>query len=174
MGQAERLSLMPEAQYGSRHGKSAGIQVLNKVLLFVLSRVQRISFGYCSTDAKSCYDRIVHNFAALAMRRLGVPKEVPLTMFGMIKDMSHQVRNGFGDSVDSYSSASADPFQGVEQGNDAGPAIWAVVSAPLLDFLHSRHRGVSFRAPITHEAFCVSTMVFVDDVDILGARNFYI
>jgi hypothetical protein len=87
MGQAERLDLMPEAQYGSRHGKSASIQVLNKVLLFELSRVQYVPLGYCSTDAKSCYDRIVHSFAALAMRRLGVPKEVTVAMFSVIKDM---------------------------------------------------------------------------------------
>jgi hypothetical protein len=168
MGQAERLLLMPEAQYGSRHGKSASTQALNKVLLFELSRVQQIPMGYCSTDAKSCYDRIVHSFVALAMRRLGVPKEVTLTMFGVIKDMSHHVRTGYGESEGAYTSPPSEPFQGVGQGNGAGPAIWAAVSAPLLEFLHSRRRGVTFRSPITDEYTCVSAMVFVDDADIIG------
>ena len=168
MAQAERYQLIPEAQYGSRHGKSASVQLLNKVLLFELSRAQHVPLAYCSTNAKSCYDRIVHSFAALAMRRLGVPKAATLTMFGVIKDMSHYVRTGFGDSDGFYSSNLLEPFQGVGQGNGAGPAIWAAVSAPLLEFLHSRKRGASFRSPISHEQFSISSMAFVDDVDIIG------
>jgi len=138
MKQTEECHLMPESQYGSRYGKSAAQQVLNKVCLFELSRVQNVPLGYCSTDAKSCYDRIVHIFAALSMRKLGVPKVVVTSMLEQVKSMAHYISTGFGVSSFSYSHPPSDPFQGVGQGNGAGPAIWAAVSAPLLEYLDSR------------------------------------
>lgn len=168
MRQAEALHLIPEAQYGSRHGKSASQQLLNKVCLFELSRVQNIPMGYCSTDAKSCYDRIVHSFAALTMRKLGLPKVVVTTMFEVVRSMAHYVSTGFGISNFTYSHPQSDPFQGVGQGNGAGPAIWAAVSAPLLEYLNSRGRGVVFQSPLSHGSFGVSSLAFVDDTDVVA------
>ena len=168
MTQAESLHLIPEAQYGSRHGKSASQQLLNKVCLFELSRIQCVSMGYCSTDAKSCYDRIVHSFATLALRRWGVPKQVAITMFDVVSSMVHLVQWGFGESTQSYSHPINDPFQGVGQGNGAGPAIWTAVSAPLLEFLESRGRGVVFQSPISRERFSISSLALVDDTDVVS------
>ena len=167
MEQAERLHLLPEAQYGSRKNKSASTQVANKVLLFELCRLQRIQLGYCSTDAKSNYDRIIHSFAVLAMRRLGVPREVALCMFRVLQQMIHHVRSGFGTSIESYSSDSHDPFQGVGQGNGAGPAIWAAVSAPLFEYMNSRQRGVNVVSPLGYQSNHVSCLAFVDDTDLV-------
>ena len=168
MQQAELLHLMPEAQYGSRHGKSVSQQLLNKVLLFDLSRMQHKALGYCSTDAKSCCDRIVHSFAGLSLRRLGIPKEVVTTMLDVVKSMRHFISTGFGVSKVTYSHPYGDPFQGVGQGNGAGPAIWAAMSAPMLDYLSSRGRGVVFRSPLSRETIQVSGLAFVDDTDIVS------
>lgn len=171
MGQAERLGLLPEAQYGSRRAKSASVQLTNKVLLFELARMQAVPLGYCSTDAKSNYDRIVHSFAVLAMCRLGVPHKVALCMFRVLQGMAHTVRTGFGDSELTYSSNSHDPFQGVGQGNGAGPAIWAAVSAPLFRYMDSRQKGVSFVSPLSGEKFSVSCLAFVDDTDLIAGAG---
>ena len=171
MSQAERLGLMPEAQYGSRRSKSASLQLCNKVLLFELARMQLIPLGYCSTDAKSNYDRIIHSFAVLAMCRLGVPREVALCMFRGIQGMAHKVRTGFGDSALAYSSHDNDPFQGVGQGNGAGPAIWAAVSAPLFQYMDSRRKGVVFRSPLSGEESSVSCLAFVDDTDVIAGAG---
>ena len=168
MRQAEELGLIPESQYGSRHGKSAAQQLLNKVCLFELARAQQVPLGYCSTDAKSCYDRIVHSFASLAMRKWGVPKVVAQTMFGVIASMSHRVQTGYGESSEYYSHPSLEPFQGVGQGNGAGPAIWAAVSSPLLEFLDSRGRGIRLQTPLSRETIQVSSLAFVDDTDLMS------
>jgi len=139
----------------------------NKVCLFELSRFQQVALGYCSTDAKSCYDRIVHSFASLAMRKWGVPKFVALTMFDVISLISHFVQTGFGVSSASYSHPPEELFQGVGQGKGAGPAIWAAVSAPLLEYLDSRDRGVTFHSSLSQAVVQISALAFVDDTDVV-------
>ena len=64
---AERNDLLPKEQCGSRHGHCASKQASNKRLLFDLAHLLRRPLGVCSTDAKSCYDRILHSFASLAL-----------------------------------------------------------------------------------------------------------
>ena len=54
-------------------GMQAILQAVNKRLLYDLSHMQRRPMILCSNDAKSCYDRIVHSIAILAMRRMGMP-----------------------------------------------------------------------------------------------------
>ena len=63
--------LVKDEQY-SRPGRSAQDNALNKRLMFDYLRLRKQSFGVCACDLKSCYDRIVHNAAALALRRAGV------------------------------------------------------------------------------------------------------
>ena len=41
--------------------------------LYDLVHMQRRPIILCSNDAKSCYDRIIHSIASLAMQRLGLP-----------------------------------------------------------------------------------------------------
>ena len=73
MRYAEANSLLAPEQYGSRKAHSAVYQALNKVLTYDLARQSRQPVALCSNDAKSCYDRIVHGAAGLAMQRCGVP-----------------------------------------------------------------------------------------------------
>ena len=49
-------------------------------------------------DAKSCYDRIVHSVASLAMQRVGAPVEPIICMFTSIQHLQHRIRTVFGDS----------------------------------------------------------------------------
>ena len=88
-------------------------------------------------------------------------------MFRALQQMKHHVRSGFGTSIESYASDSHDPFQGVGQGNGAGPAIWAAVSAPLFEYMNSRLRGVNVVSPLGNQSNHVSCLAFVDDTDLV-------
>ena len=90
----------------------------------------------CSNDAKSCYDRTVHNFASLCLQRIGAPVEPIVSMFQTIQNLNHYIRTVHGVSDRSFTGAHwASPIHGVGQGNGAGPQIWAAVSTPLLNML---------------------------------------
>jgi hypothetical protein len=128
MAAAERW-LAPE-QFGSRNRHSAIEQALNKRLMFDHIRVHHIPTVWVFTDCKSCYDRIVHTPASLALQRMGLAKEVVMSIFSTIAGMRHYIRTGLGDSKNFYTTA-AIPFQGVGQGSGLGPCIWALLSSVL-------------------------------------------
>jgi len=72
-------------QYGSKKGHSAINQGLNKALCF--DNLQQLCQpgAVCSTDAKSCYDRMAHSIASLALQRVGVPEEPIICIFTTIQ-----------------------------------------------------------------------------------------
>ena len=84
----------------------------------------------CSNDAKSCYDRIIHSIASIAMQRLGLPPEPITCMLLTIQEMEDIIRTGFGDSDLTLSGADEKeiPFQGILQGNGSGPVLWLSVA----------------------------------------------
>lgn len=61
------------------------------------------------------------------------------------------------------------PIHGIGQGNRAGPAIWAVVSAPLLNVLRAKGFGCELATPISNKGFKFVGYAFVDDTDIIQA-----
>jgi len=74
MHQAKSAGLVAGEQYGSRNGKSASTQSLNKRLAFDIIQQTRQAAIICSNDAKSCYDCIVHHIVAQCMYQCRVPK----------------------------------------------------------------------------------------------------
>ena len=168
MRYAEANSLLAPEQYGSRRGHSAIYQCLNKVLTFDLMRQTRRPGGLCSNDAKSCYDRIGHSSAGLAMQRCGVPPSLVDASLGPIQHLRHFIRTAYGDSTTSFSAAGhLVPVQGIGQGNGAGPAIWAVVSTPIFNAMRQRGYGLFLRSPHSGSSFLFVGYAFVDDTDLV-------
>ncbi len=57
-------------------------------------------------------------------------------LFTNLQDAVYYVHTGYGDSSAFYGGNNwTTPMHGVGQGNGAGPAIWAVLSTPLLNML---------------------------------------
>jgi hypothetical protein len=78
------------------------------------------------------------------MQPMGVPKAAVDCLFTTLQEATHQVRTGYGDSKVSYGGTNwVIPLHGVGKGNGAGPAIWAVVSTPILYLLNSKNLDVT-------------------------------
>ena len=159
-------------QYGSRAGLAAIFQSLNMQLFLDVMLQRKIPAAICSNDTKSCYDRIVHGFAALAALCLGVPLMAIEVMFGTIQQLHHFIRTAYGDSLKSFSGTnSSKPIQGLGQGNGAGPAIWAIVSSPILDSVQNAGYGVKLRSSVFKSKITTVGNGFVDDMDLLAADD---
>lgn len=65
-------------------------------------------------------------------------------------------------------------MHGVGQGNGAGPAIWAVVSTPLLNMLRNSGVGSFFKSPISGKDIRFVGYAFVDDTDLIRAARWYL
>ena len=170
MSYAEKSGLIARVQYGGRKRHAANDHALNKRLIFDILRQKRKRGAICSCDLKSCYDRVVHAFAALSMRRAGVAETATVSMFNTIQKLVHRVRTAFGDSEESFGGElwrDLDPLFGVGQGNGAGPAIWTVISSIFFDVLKSHGFGAILTAPFSKDINKIEGFGFVDDTDIL-------
>jgi hypothetical protein len=98
MAFAERHNALAPEQFGSRKNHESIMAALNKRLTMDLFRQKRL----CANDAKSCYDRIVHNVAVLAIRRLGMAAAPIRSMFETLQLSKHHVSTAFGISDKSY------------------------------------------------------------------------
>jgi len=139
---AERLDLLAPEQYGSHSGLATIYHSLNMQLSLDIIRQNKIPAAICSNDAKSCYDRIVHSFAAIALMCLGVPMNPIRMMFVTIHELKHFIRMAHGDSKRFFSGTkSGKPNQGVGQGNGVGPQIWAAISSPIFEYFANKGIG---------------------------------
>ena len=167
---AERLHQLPWEIYGGRKRHQAIECATNKVLTMDIARLEHRSTAVCSNDAKSCYDRILHAIASICMRRVGVAPETCKMMFGTLAQVDHYVRTNFGDSSTSYACIQI-PFQGVYQGNGAGPGIWMLVSVPIINMLKARGFGFKVTNVMSREHFSFVCYAFVDDTDLLHSSD---
>jgi hypothetical protein len=166
MYNAEQLCVLAHKQYGSRKGHRSVELALNKRLTFDMARLRKRPMGMCSNDAKSCYDRIVHSIAMLAVRRTGAPVEPLICMFTTLQDLHHHVRTIYGDSEESFTGGLwSVPIQGIGQGNGAGPTLWALISTPLLNILQEEGLCVAFKTALSGNKVTFAGYIFVDDSD---------
>ena len=167
---AEDENILAPEQYGSRNKMSAIECALNKRLMFDILRQTKKPAGICSCDLHSCYDRVVHSFASLAMQRAGAPASAIASMFGTLQKLKHTVRTCYGESEQTFGGEpwrEVDPLHGVGQGNGAGPAIWAVISTVFFDLLRSKGYGFKLQSPLSHIDIHLAGCGFVDDTDLL-------
>jgi len=160
---------IPAKCFGSRPEHTA-IQVsLSCCLVSYVARQQKSSLAIASVDCLTCYDSVGHPMASLACQCLGAPQSILCTVFSTIQMMKFFLCMAHGDSEEFYGGGtSALPFQGVCQGNGAGPAIWLAVSIVLMEMVHSHGSMATFTTPIT----CLSTLllglIYVYDCDLFA------
>ena len=122
-------------------------------------------------DLKSCYDRVAHAPAYLAMRSYGIPSEPIESMFSTIQNMQYFTFTAHGMSTKSFGGRedgfSAAP-NGLGQGNGAGPAIWSVVSSKMFQVMHKRGAATTISSPLTNATIDVCGFAFVDDTDLIA------
>ena len=104
---------------------------------------------------------------------LGLPYEPLAMMFKAISRMHYSIRTGFGDSKTYISCETGKLFQGVFQGNGAGPARWLLGSLMIVLFMHRLGMVSELSSPISGMVFLIMGFMFVDDtyLVILGDEN---
>jgi hypothetical protein len=92
-------------------------------------------------------------------------------MFGTLAlQVDHYVRTNFGESTVSYACVEI-PFQGVYQGNGAGPGIWLLVSIPIINMLTAAGFGFNVTNVLSHKQFSFVCYAFVDNIDLVHSTS---
>ena len=125
----------------------------------------------CACDLKSCYDRVVHSAASIALQRVGVPLSVVQCMFGTIQELIHQVRTAYGCSEETYGGSSPKFItkpQGLGQGNGSGPTVWSILSSTVFDSLRSQGYSTTFCSALSLGLLKLCGFSYVDDCDLIA------
>jgi hypothetical protein len=168
-------NLVAEEQY-SKPNSSAQDQCINRRLIFDLVRHTKQAMALASSDLKSCYDRIVHNAASLAMQRVGISQQIIKTMFDTVQKCEHKVRTAYGDSRNTYGPNTGQykqPVMGVGQGNGAGPQIWSLISSVLFLAMHLDGLSTKFVSKLTSEFIDIIGYMYVDDMDLIQIKPYH-
>ena len=162
--------MIAEEQF-SRPGRSAQDNALCKRLVFDYFRLRKRPFAMCACDLKSCYDRVVHTAASLALQRVGVPLAQIRCMFSTIQLLVHKIRTAFGLSKRSFGGASRRflrPPQGMGQGNGAGPSIWSILSSTVFEELRAKGFSTDFCYALSTGLYRLCGFSYVDDCDLIA------
>ena len=166
-------NFMAQEQY-STPGKKCIDHVLNRRLFFDLVRYKKTSAAMAAVDLKSCYDRVAHSPAYLALRSYGVPSNAVQGMFQTLQDMKYYTvtahgtsKNSFGGKEKGYIAAP----NGLGQGNGAGPQVWSVVSSKMFEVMHKQGSGTNITSPLTNEETNVCGFAYVDDTDLIAMTD---
>jgi hypothetical protein len=174
MQMAESNNGIAPEEYSSRKHHSLAEQALNKRLIFDILCVGKQNAIDTAVNLRSNYDLVVHSGASVALQRQCMPELPIVCMFTTLQDMTHTIRTSYGTSNVTWGGTNlwAFPFdhppQGLGQGtNGAAPAIWALVSTPVLNMLREQEFGAAFRLAISGRAINLVGYAFVDDSDII-------
>jgi hypothetical protein len=97
-----------------------------------------------------------------------VPASACICVFTTLQNLHHTVRKIYGDSKSGYGRTLwAVPYYGVGQGNGTGPAIWTVVSTPVLKMMKDEGFGFMYKMSIEGKQIHFVGYSFVDDNDII-------
>jgi hypothetical protein len=87
-------------------------------------------------------------------------------MLGTLHQMRHHIKTADGVSHRHYGCIRL-PLQGVLQGNDASPAIWMLISIPLINMLHIQGFGFQSTNVLSDESYHFTCYTYVDDTDLI-------
>jgi hypothetical protein len=165
MTNAGKVQTIPSEAYAKK-GFQAVDCGLNKVLTADIKRQRKLPAALCSNDAKRCYDHIVHAIANICLQQVRVTGATRRVMLGTLQQMQHYLKTAYGTLNTLYDCIEI-PLQGVLQGNGAGPAIWILISVPLINML--RRQGFSFHSSnlLSEETYQFACYTYVHDTDLV-------
>ena len=151
MEHIQKHNFLAKEQY-SDPGKKCIDHVLNRQLLFAITRYLKQSLGLTGCDLSSCYDCVTHTPAMLAMACYGIPIPPLTSMFYTIQHCESTIWTDFGESVCSFGGHDARRHialpMGLGQGNGSGPSVWMIISSKMFEVLYKNNLSSFFRTPI--------------------------
>ena len=155
MIKAEEEGKLHASQYGSRQGKSAHDPIYWETMQHDISRMQRQAYGQINYDAKSCYDRILPNLAAIVSQAFGVPKEITSIHYHFLKNAEYSVKIEGAQKLGSYQNREESPVLGTGQGSGNSPFIWAFLSSVLLKMFNNIAIGARYQTTCSNKKISI-------------------
>ena len=155
---AGKVGCLADENFGGIRGRSAEQQAVNTRLVIDLALQYRKNTSIAPYDLTSCYDRFVHTFAGIAMRKLGHTKEMVVCRFSMVQELTVNLRTAHGqldktNHNDIYIVPLDKSPQGALQGFADDTVLCIIITAPLIQMFKEAGYTVVYKCSITGEKF---------------------
>ena len=165
VAQAEKNNDITPSQYGGRHGKQAQSAVLNKVLIFDITRHLSKPLISVDEDLKANYDRELAHLGAMEDRYVGLTHEHGEYLIRTTREQQFFVKTGFGVSKEHYTYSDDAKIWGLGQGIGWAGAHWLVTSSLIDKVMAENCNGILFESPDRETVVEKITDMFVDDLN---------
>ena len=98
---------------------------------------------------------------------MGISESATVEMMETLQKAKHRVCTAFGTSSKLYGGTRFTLFQRIGQGNGAGPTIWALISALLLNIIALQGFGLNLTCISSCIAIAMVGFAFVDDTNLI-------
>ena len=101
----------------------------------------------------------------------GVKWSVATTLFNVLQKAKHKIKTGYSVSDSVYGDEET-AISSIGQGNDLGPALWALISSIIFKMCKARGHGMNMTTAISKQEISFMGFAFVDDADLVtGAED---
>ena len=165
INRAEKLNLITDSQYGGRCQRQAQSMVLNRTLIFDITRHMVKPLTCVDEDLKACYDRELAPLGALEDRYFGNSHEQGDYIIQATQKQNFFVKTNFGISKTAYCYTPENKIWGLGQGLGWSGARWTLTSSIIDKIMNERCSGLLFQGPKRDLSFTKLTDMFVDDLN---------
>ena len=130
----DNKALHPSA-YGSVPGQTAQGALLHKKLTIDITKQTKQGGALFECDATGCYDRILPSLQTIFTRRVGLERNIAITMALLLVKMKRHVGTKFGISKKFIRTRKLKQLFGIGQGSGGGPAVWLMHLIVLFNLL---------------------------------------
>ena len=173
--------LIDDEVYGSCKGKTGSKALITLQLLADHSRVWKKNLILLFNNAAGCYDRIPPALAEIALRRVGVPKQITKAHTNAQRKMKHHIKTAIGVStgyiqcgnvskriiIEGLITLLAGIIGGIGQGGRASPIIWLVILLIMMKVYRMTQEGAIVEDSITKEKIPLHIISYVDNNSIV-------
>lgn len=123
--------------YGGIKNKSDHLAVLNQTLINDYINMTKLSAYNTQYDAANCFDRMSPNIVAIALRRLGSPREIGIQLAMNSINTSQKIMSKI---IYQKKEISCDPeriWSGIGQGNSVSAPAWIALESVMINTFNS-------------------------------------
>ena len=157
------LKLLQKKMYGGIKNKSSHLEVVNQMLINDYINLTKSSVYNTQYDAANLFDRMAPNIVAVALMRLGTPKEIGYQIARNSINTSHKIMSNGNISQSEISCDQHKIWSGIGKGNSVAAPDWIALESAMIETYKCQYTQFSAVNPTNITQYSNPIIAYVDD-----------
>lgn len=149
--------------YGGIQKISTHLSITNQLLINDYITLKKALHHITQYDPANCFDRMIPNLTAIALTRLGSPKQIGIQLAINSLNTSHRITSKEGISKEKISRPKMKTWSGIGQGNSVSGPSWLALEAPKIITYDDPKTQFKSINPSNNTNYSNSIFAYIDD-----------